>query len=136
ETSHGTARHMFGEVTTALELGQHAQDGYQVAQLVGPRLAQGELALGQLLDVAIQRVDRLVALGEYARRLSVPVEQTVGAPRHALTYQGEELDHLAVDVLEGLGDLICVAHLHHDPSRHGPTVAPSLGSSPSGSSRR
>ncbi len=118
EAAHGAPRHVFGEVATALELGQHAQHGHEVAQLVGPRRPQGELALGQLLHLAVQRVDGLVALGEHTRRLAVPVEQTVRCTRHALAHQREELDHLAVDVLQALGDLIVVGQLDHDTLRH------------------
>ena len=92
---------MLGEVAVALEVGQHADHRDQVAEVlgrVGPGL--GELLEGELLDVVIEGVDDLVAVGQRPGRLSVAGQQGVGRSRHRLADQGEELEHHPVDLIE------------------------------------
>ena len=134
EPAHGAPRHVLGQVAAALELGKHAQHRHQVAQLLGTGRPLRQLSLGELLHLEVERVDHVVALGEHPGRLAVAGEQGVGGAGHAFAHQREELDDLAVDALEALGDIAqAVVGVQCDVLGHRPTVA---SGAPSGNGRR
>ena len=110
----------------ALELGDDAQHREQEPHVLRHRGLQGELALHELLDVGVERVDDLVSLGQRLGRVPVPGQEGVGGGRHPLADESEELHDLLVDLfqvpMEGDPDLL----------GHGSPLAPSRPLSRSG----
>ena len=78
----------------------------------------GELLEGQLLDVVVEGVHHLVAVGQDLGRLAVPGQEGVGGAGHRLAHQGEQLEDLAVDLFEG------VVHADHRTPAAPPAVSP------------
>ena len=103
EAAGGPTGHVFGQVAVAFEVGEHPDDGDQVPQLLGRGDAgHGQLLQRQLLDVVVEGVDHLVPVGQRLGRLAVTGQQGVGGPGHRVADQGEQLEDLAVDLLEGV----------------------------------
>ena len=94
---------MLGQVTVALEIRQHAQDGHVLAALVGRGVAVHELVLHRGEHLGDQFVDDLVALHQDLRRVAVAGEQGVCRTGDALADQGEDLGEEPIDLM-GFGD--------------------------------
>ena len=94
---------VLGQVAVAVEVGQHAQDGHQLAPLLDGGVAVHEPLLGQPADPADELVDDLVALDQLLGRLPVPGQQGVGGAGDGLADQREDLDEKAVDLDQGGG---------------------------------
>ena len=73
------AGHVFGQVAVAFEIREHPDDGHQEAQ-VDRRgdAAHRQLFEGQLLDVVVEGVHHLVAVGQQLGRLAVPRQKGIG----------------------------------------------------------
>ena len=61
-----------------------------------------ELLEGQLFDVVVQGVDHFVPVGQDLGRLAVAGQQGIGGSGDRLPDEGEQLQHLPVDLLEGV----------------------------------
>jgi len=59
-----------------------------------------------LLDLEVEGVDHLVALGQDPGRFPIPGQQGMGGPGHPFAHQGEQLDDLPVDPIETFGDIV------------------------------
>ena len=88
------------QVVAALELGNDPQHRQQEPQVACQRRLQGQLLVDQPLDVPVQRVDQVVALHQGPGHLAVARQQGVGRRGQPLADQGEQLDDLAVDLVQ------------------------------------
>ena len=99
EAAGGPSCDVLGQITVALHVGQHAQDGDVLAALVGRGVAVDELLLHRGRHLPDQLVDDLVALHELLGRVAVAGQQGVCGSRDALADEREDLCEEAVDLV-------------------------------------
>ena len=102
------------QVGRALDLGDHLQQGDDLAQVAGHRRLQGEDPVAALLEVERAGVDLVVALDHVVGALEVAVEQHRGGPRDRLGDRRGEPHQLGARLVEIVVEAL--AQLVHQPN--------------------
>jgi len=90
---------VLGQVAVALEVGQHAQDGDELASLQFCGLSVDQFSLNRVRDSGDQFVDDLVSLDEQLRGVAVTCEESVGCTGDTFADEREDLCEEAVDLV-------------------------------------
>lgn len=93
---------MLGEVAVPVEVGEHPQDGHQLATLGGGGPAVDEALGSKVADAQDVGIDELVVLNELLGGLPVSGQEGVGGPGNSLSDEGEHLDEEAVYLVESV----------------------------------
>ena len=99
------ARDVLGQVTAALEFGEHPEHGQEVLGDLGVRGPVEQTGLHGRLESLVEVVDVGISCYEVAGRFPVHADKGMGGARDSVLHEGEELDYVTVDELE-LGRVI------------------------------
>ena len=110
----GPGGDLHDEVVRAFKLGDDPQHGEQEAQVGGDGRLEQDLPVGHRLDLRVEGVDGLLALGQHLDHLAAAGQEGLGRPGQVLGHHGEQLDDLGLDSLQLT--LKFLPRLSHSPS--------------------
>ncbi len=109
-----------GIIADAFQITGHLQRGHDLTQVTGYGLAQCQHADHELLDLALERIDRGIGLDRFCRRVRVALDHCRDRERHLVFDPAAHVGHhvaqafqLLIEAADKVLGLVC-----HGTSRH------------------